>query len=392
MTTPVFVIHGIGQRNPAGFSRAVDTLANKIGIKAHPVYWGNLGASYDWIARTVPGAPDDTLDPSAGPAPEVDALAHFLASSVPPSAGVSGDGQIPESVVAAGTETVVGMVGGRGIRAEVDSETVAVVREALEDNWAELRWLPLLDDAALKQAVGDALTAPIGDVATYTFDGGDFPHLSLLGSDARRFWDESVKQMDHVVGAAFNAAAGKLNSVLRARFLPGITRAVGDILVYQRHRTEICDRVRAEIHAVDSRLGRTAEYPVDIVAHSLGGVIAVDLATSDDPIWVRTLVTFGSQPSFFHVCDPRGWKIVRYNGSAVTLPKSIDAWTNLWEPLDLLAFVAEPIFKLHDGSAPKDAEVEHLASSGLWTHSAYWNLDEVVTRIQEALGVESSRT
>ncbi|MFZ0225762.1 MAG: hypothetical protein WAL41_02215, partial [Mycobacterium sp.] len=90
MTTPVFVIHGIGQRNPAGFSRAVDTLANKIGIKAHPVYWGNLGASYDWIARTVPGAPDDTLDPSAGPAPEVDALAHFLASSVPPSAGVSG--------------------------------------------------------------------------------------------------------------------------------------------------------------------------------------------------------------------------------------------------------------------------------------------------------------
>jgi hypothetical protein len=380
LTTTVFVIHGIGNRDPAGFNRDVATLAKKIGITAHPVYWGNLGASYEWIARTVPGAPD-TLDPSAGPAPEVDALAHFLATSKPPSAGVSGDSQIPEPVVAAGTETVVGMVGGRGIHAEV-----------LADSEAELHWLPLIDDAELKQAVVDALTAPIGDVATDTFDGGGFPQLSLRGPDARRLWEESVKQMDHVVGAAFNAAAGKLNSHLRARVLPALARAVGDILVYQRHRAEICDLVRAEIRAVDSRLGRTAEHPVDILAHSLGGVIAFDLATSDDPIWVRTLVTFGSQPSFFHVCDPRGGKILRYNGSAVTLPKSIDAWTNLWEPLDLLAFVAEPIFKLHDGSPPKDAEVEHLASSGLWTHSAYWHLDEVVRRIQEALGVQSPRT
>jgi len=38
---------------------------------------------------------------------------------------------------------------------------------------------------------------------------------------------------------------------------------------------------------------------VDVLAHSLGGVIAVDMATSDEPIWIRRLVAFGSQITHF---------------------------------------------------------------------------------------------
>jgi hypothetical protein len=40
---------------------------------------------------------------------------------------------------------------------------------------------------------------------------------------------------------------------------------------------------------------------------------------------------------------------------------------------------------MHDGSAPVDLEVPHLTSSGLWTHSAYWQLKSVAQAIQQAL-------
>jgi hypothetical protein len=138
LTTPVFVIHGVNERNPEGFNRAVDTLATKVGIEAHPVYWGGPGASYKWVARTVPGAPDDIRDRDPGSAVENDALADFLVSSRPPSVGDSGDGQIPES---AGTPAVVGMFGGRRILGDLDSDPAALARKAREAPTGTLmRW------------------------------------------------------------------------------------------------------------------------------------------------------------------------------------------------------------------------------------------------------------
>ena len=58
---------------------------------------------------------------------------------------------------------------------------------------------------------------------------------------------------------------------------------------------------RATIDQVDPDLGRGPERPVRVIGHSLGGVIAVDIATADVPLWTRCLVTFGSQSPFFHV-------------------------------------------------------------------------------------------
>ena len=172
--------------------------------------------------------------------------------------------------------------------------------------------------------------------------------------------------------------------------LPGVTQYVGDILVYQRHRAQIHDRVRQIIAEVDPELGRSPERPVDVLAHSLGGVIAVDMATAtaDEPLWIRHLITFGSQSAFFHICDPRGGSLKPFDGAGkVRLPASLGGWTNLWEPLDMLAFLAASVFELHDGSAPTDRHVPHLASSGLWSHSAYWQLPSAGDAIAAAMHV-----
>jgi alpha-beta hydrolase superfamily lysophospholipase len=385
LTAPIFVIHGVGNRDPEAFGRAVDTLAGKVGITAHPVYWGDLGAKYELITRTVPGAPDEVRDSDEAPLPDLEALAQFLlAESGPSGAEIRGDDAVPELVLQAAAEAVSG-VGAEEVRGEEDGGDADAVRQALVENWVDMTWLPLVDDAELQRAIGAAVAGAIADEAASLAEGEEVRCEELRGLDIGGFVRRRLHEIDHVVGATTNVAAGRLNTHMRTSFLPGFARAFGDILVYQRDRDAIQECVRDAIATIDPGLGRSAERPIDVIGHSLGGVIAVDIATSDDPLWIRRLVTFGSQSSFFHVCDPRGGLIKPYGGEPVVLPESIGAWTNLWEPLDPLAFVAAPIFRLHNGGKVQDVQIAHLASSGLWTHSVYWKLDDVVRNIREAL-------
>jgi hypothetical protein len=120
-----------------------------------------------------------------------------------------------------------------------------------------------------------------------------------------------------------------------------------------------------------------------MVGHSLGGVIAFDLAVAGErPLWTNGLVTFGSQSPFFHVLDPRGDLAAFRPGQPVTLPPTIPCWTNLWEPLDILAFIAGKVFRLATGEPPTDQEVPHRGSFGLWTHSSYWIVPELADAIR----------
>ncbi|WP_437096902.1 hypothetical protein [Streptomyces sp. enrichment culture] len=82
------------------------------------------------------------------------------------------------------------------------------------------------------------------------------------------------------------------------------------------------------------------------------------------------------------------------NGGSVPvqLPASLNRWTNLWEPLDVLAFAASKVFQLHNGAAPVDLPVSHQASTGLWTHSAYWRLPHVASVIGEVMRQDQSAT
>ncbi|WP_030598607.1 hypothetical protein [Streptomyces fulvoviolaceus] len=389
MKDPVFVIHGVANRDRDEFATAVSALAAATQVDMVPVHWGDLGAQDQFIDAALPNyrTDPDTLRDSEAPEP---VRAEHFAADMP-------TGTIDEARQLSQVSTAVrahlgawndgeneGLRNGDHHQLDPD-QILEYVREA----WVDTVWLRRTDDPQLLHETGRSLahslldeTDPEGDDSYQGLRGGGANGHDHLHSLVRR----RLNDLDRVVGAAVQAMGARLNHAVRNRFGPGTTRFLGDVLVYQRHQDSVHARVRQVIDEVHPDLGRSPARPVRIVAHSLGGVIAVDMATATVPLWTESLVTFGSQSAFFHVCDPRGGQLTPYGGSMpVHLPASLNRWTNLWEPLDVLAFAASKVFLLHDGTAPVDLPVSHQASTGMWTHSAYWDLPYVVSVIGDVM-------
>lgn len=388
MSDPVFVIHGVANRDRVGFENQVVALARAMNgsVDMRPVYWGDLGADDRWVRRTVPDARINHH--SNDQEIRGDAQEYLVETLLAPLAQSEiRDGNERERLAVLTAAALGGfeqrLASGDEIRDGTEPVAAATVSATIAEQWPSTTWLRLVSDWDLLREVGIALTAPLTEPPS---GSGEELRGEEIRWDIAAFICRRIADLDRVVGAAFSAAGGRLNAYLRMELIPGITRFFGDVLVYQRRQAEIHDRVRAVIASVDPASGRDREHPVRVVAHSLGGVIAVDMAVARQPLWISSLVTFGSQSPFFHVCDPRGGQLLPFNGETlVRLPESLRRWTNLWEPMDVLAFIAAKVFQLHDGSLPADLPVHHLYSAGMWTHSAYWRLPEVVAALADAL-------
>ncbi|MCD9193456.1 hypothetical protein [Streptomyces albireticuli] len=402
MSEPVFVIHGVGNRDARAFATTVAAVRAAVGgdMELVPVHWGDLGADDRFVDLALPARPGGLRDADgAGPDPEdgvADASPEALLSALSaPSASSGGGGParaggLPGPVRDAvregldGTEDS-GLRGGPAGPGGPDGEDVLA---ELADAWPSTRWLSLTDDPVLLREAGTAIARAVADAGAQETDPdwGGLRGPGSGGGGLRGVVRRRLADLDRVAGAAMQALAGRVNHGLRTRFGPGTTRFLGDVLVYQRHRERIHARVRERIAAVDPALGSGPDRPVRVVAHSLGGVIAVDMATARVPLWTSSLLTFGSQAAYFHLCDPRGGSLPAYaGGGPVPLPPSLARWTNLWQPLDVLAFAASRVFTLDDGTPPVDVPLPHSASAGLWTHSVYWDLPELAHAIRAAM-------
>jgi hypothetical protein len=134
--------------------------------------------------------------------------------------------------------------------------------------------------------------------------------------------------------------------------------AVGDILRYQARGEEIRNFIGREV----SRTSATV-----ILAHSLGGVAAVDwLASEKTP--VNFLITAGSQAPYFYEIDAL---VSRHLGTG--LPHFFPKWLNFLDRSDFLSYRAAKIFpglatdKWVDNDQPFPE-----------SHGAYWNNDAEV--------------
>ncbi|MEM1355565.1 MAG: hypothetical protein AAGH88_11845 [Planctomycetota bacterium] len=167
---------------------------------------------------------------------------------------------------------------------------------------------------------------------------------------------------------------------------------IADVIVYQSHtyRPRIHARVR---EVIDRELGEDAGRPgkpVKVIGHSLGGVVAFDMAVrSEDPLHIESFVTLGSQPAFFHLLDPREG-VEPFEGEPVTLPATVGNWTNISDAYDVLAFSTREVFVLHEGHSPEDLTVRCTRSrikGGVFlrSHLGYFDNADTGTHVRRAL-------
>jgi len=202
-----------------------------------------------------------------------------------------------------------------------------------------------------------------------------------------------MQGIDDALGRVIGNKLGRLNQNVRSRLAAPISATLGDIMSYQRQPDRIQETLRDALAQNAPGYG-SMERPISVIAHSLGGVVAFDAsvkpASEAKRLWIKSFVTFGSQAAFFHIVDPRVPELDPYSrDSPVKLPRSIGRWTNLWDPMDVLAFTAGTVFRLADGSTPVDVSVRDTASELVaergWAHSVYWESDELASALRTAL-------
>ncbi|MEU8183551.1 hypothetical protein AB0B85_17100 [Micromonospora sp. NPDC049044] len=369
---PVFVIHGIANRERSIIEDRVAQLSSAALHRwsLHPVYWGDLGAAALGAKLAMPPEPGQPWQTRGEFPPEPDGAELGLAGPVPLD---------PPTRL----ELVRSRAGSRLARPDTGMpsptpEVTAAALDAIAEAWPGTRWLGRTDDAALLAAVGEALA----DAALAAVADDASGHEVRDPGPVRRVIRRHLPQLDRIAGAAIGNAGERLYTWVRNAKAHYLSLTLGDVLVYQRHGEAIREHIREQIRTMSGG-GGDAGSPVHLIGHSLGAVIALDLATAEEPVHTAGLVTFGCQWPLFHVFDPRGGQLAPYDGTGPVLlpPDSLLRWTNLWHPLDPLGFVASRLFGWADRAGPVDQRVDHLLSDDFYTHSSYWSSPSLVAAL-----------
>ncbi|WP_406489679.1 hypothetical protein [Streptomyces phaeochromogenes] len=135
--------------------------------------------------------------------------------------------------------------------------------------------------------------------------------------------------------------------------------AAGDVLLYLARGAAIREAVAQAV--------RTAEPPVVVLAHSLGGIASLDLLVLRPLPQVALLVTVGSQAPFLYEL---GALPSLEHGSP--LPAHVPRWLNVYDRRDLLSYVGAGVFP---------GRVQDIALDSRqpfpFSHSAYWSNPEL---------------
>lgn len=197
--------------------------------------------------------------------------------------------------------------------------------------------------------------------------------------------DQFARELAQDAEEADRRAKTKARYGMRYQAMLALNHLVGpyllDVLQYQNPLIGANIRDRVRVKAKDyCQQGRA----VSVIAHSLGGVVCFDLAIGrNTDLRLKRFVTLGSQPSLFCVsglCD-----INERDGNGVYfLPDTIEKWTNIYHILDPLACITGKLFRLRDGTPPRDVElIGEVTQSD--AHSCYWDSPESISAVRLAL-------
>lgn len=401
-------VHGTGVRRER-HDRLFDLVRNGLGThfpqsEITSCYWGDdHGATLASSGASVPGLRSGRAGGSGSPATAVPselALAEWQLFMTDPLCEL-------RLLTELGTDDGgLGMPGVRASGAVVADRLAALPRHLADDELAELlrstsldgAYASALDLVADSEEFNDACStasdqAAAREVAAATARAVVAQLLAGSAESALCTGDERDRIVDIVtsrLGGTGRGAAGRAGGVLlrlgmrlttqpalnhwRGSITTSSVPAVGDILRYQARGGPLRDSLTQHITAVDE--------PTVVLGHSLGGIALVDVlalaAIRQEPLSnVRLLVTIGSQAPFLH-------ELGALTGlpPGASLPPGFPRWLNIYDRADLLAYLAEPVFRT--SSQVTDHEVASRQPFPV-CHSAYWKLGVVYDRIAKEI-------
>lgn len=164
-----------------------------------------------------------------------------------------------------------------------------------------------------------------------------------------------------------------------------------DVIVYQTRPAPIRKYLREAVtRANDAARARGESGDVILLAHSLGGIAAVDSLIEQPLPCVRHLVTVGSQAPLLYELDALGSMPLRRNrdGKVLPAPHALPnhfprSWLNVYDLRDFLSYRGEGVF---GKDAVTDVEVDN-GQPFPESHSAYWSnkkiWDAIVHRVTD---------
>lgn len=396
MSEPVLVVHGVANHDAAQFSETVAELQARVGDRYRliDVFWGDLGGIASGLRDALPVL-FPTIETTRGASDAegffalLQAERQSLMGTELTRAGQDGivDALYHSTLRAGGVATLSGTELTRG----GDDD----LHQALEEAIPATRYLKTLSDPALQGAVGELLAEYLkAELPADAF--GQVPgEITTRGwvDDSKNAIKGFIEKVDNLIGQVVSNMAGSANQWVRGALAEPIALTFGDVVAYHQRRDAIQRRLFATLDEKAPGYG-SADKPITVLAHSLGGLVAFDAALGSGTgagderrqLHIKRWITFGSQPAFFHVLAPREGIAHYAAGAPVSLPRTIGPWTNLWHPMDMLAFSAGTVFRLSDGRMPEDVRVDTPASEVVqnrgWLHSAYWTSPVLVAALK----------
>ncbi|WP_322617477.1 hypothetical protein [Pseudomonas sp. BIC9C] len=369
---PLLVVHGIANRSNADFLAQCAWLQEQVGkrYKLIDVYWGDLGGISDGLMDSLPAI--FPFGEDSGDFHDHLTRAHAVIDGGTPAAQaitVRATGEMPTQ-------------GGFHVRTDPQTD----VQEAIRIAVAQSTFVKDVTDPEVLNAVGDLVAAALAEQAPggeFNVRSGTFIVRADLASSVLGAVKAVINAADVMIGRITGAVGGTLNQFVRGKLAGPIALTLGDVVGYHQNRQKIHERLFARLDSEAAGWGVEGK-PVHVMAHSLGGLLVLDaaLGACGRTLHIERLVTFGSQPAFFHIMTPRNGLAPYRHAQPVVLPASIARWINLWHPLDVLAFITASVFRLSGGGAPQDVQVQTnastIADAGGWLHSVYWRSPELV--------------
>ena len=195
-----------------------------------------------------------------------------------------------------------------------------------------------------RESVRIATDGPLRDLVVDTLDRelGDDEHVLVK-----------------ILTSPIQGVAASLVASYTKRQMSAITDAtspfVADIIRYQARGQAMRDFIRARIAEL--------EPPVVLLAHSLGGIMCVDLLIQEPIPEVALLATIGSQAPFFYEVDA-----LSSLAFGEPLPAHFPKWVNVYDLRDVLSYEGRRIFP----GRVEDVEVSSLQPFPR-SHLAYWD-------------------